>query len=145
MVLPENRAAALQTYYDEMSAARKRIVGPLVIFTLFAFFLQQFLTNFTSVMDGLVFAGLTWAYLYGFALFFLVVALTMYYTRAISKVEAAHRPDFLDANAVEQYQEWREWESQQAELEREEAVRDELYEKELADEIRRAHGKETGK
>ncbi len=139
----EERAAALQRYYEELSAARKRVVMPLASITLGAFFLQQILTNFTPVMDGLVFEGMTWAYLYGFALFFLVVILTMIYKSAMDKVEREHRPPHLDQTAAH-YDDWRAWESHQATLEADEDVRDEHQRQALIDELRHQHEKEKG-
>ena len=121
-----------------MSAARKRIVGPLVTITLVAFFLQQVLTNFTSVMDFEVVKGMSFAYLYGFALFFLVIALTMYYKSAMDKVERDHRPPHLDATEAS-YDNYRAWEAHQAELEAEEEEREDLQIEALKDEIRSAH------
>lgn len=138
-----NGAAAIHKYYEEMSAARKRIVGPLVILTLFVFFFQQVLTNFTPWMDGFLAKGVGIAYIYAVALFVYAVVVTMIYSRAMDKVEAAHRPPALDVDLAEQYEDWRGWEASQAELEAEEEARDELQEQALADEIRRAHGKET--
>lgn len=142
-MLDSKDVAAIQTYYDEMSAARKKIVGPLVIVTLVVFFLQQFLTNFTSVMDVFVAKGLSLAYLYACALFFYAVIVTMIYQRAMDKVEAAHRPPILDADAVGQYEDWKSWEAHEGEREAEEEARDELQEQALADEVRRANRKET--
>lgn len=137
-------AADLQKYYEEMSAARKRIIGPLVGLTLFAFFLQQILTNFTSVMDGEVVKGLTVAYLYGFGLFFLVVILTMIYKRAMDKVERELRPAGLHKTAGH-YEDWKEWEKHQATLEAEEEEREELQREALKEEIRARHGKDDVK
>lgn len=139
MSTPAGKAAAdLQKYYDEMSAARKRIVGPLVGVTLVAFFLQQILTNFTSVMDFEVVKGLSFAYVYGFALFFLVVILTMVYKRAMDKVEREVRPAHLDATEAS-YDDYRAWERHQADLEAEEEEREDLQIEALKDEIRSAH------
>ncbi len=78
--------------YEQLAAARRRLVTPLVIITVVAFWAQQLITNFTSWMDGKVIAGMTWAYLYAFALFFLVVALTTYYRRRMGAIEAQYRP-----------------------------------------------------
>lgn len=138
MGTPDSKTADLQKYYDEMSAAKKRIVGPLVGITLVAFFLQQVLTNFTSVMDFEVTKGLSFAYLYGFALFFLVIVLTMYYKSAMEKVEKAHRPPHLDTTEAS-YEDFRAWEQHQAELEAEEEEREDLQREALKDEIRTAH------
>ena len=135
---------AIRNYYEEMSAARKRIVGPLVALTLFVFFLQQVLTNFTSLMDGFLAKGVGVAYVYALALFFYAVIVTMIYNRAMDRVEQAHRPPILDADSVEQYEDWRNWERHQAELEHEEELREDLEERELAEEIRRAHHHKDG-
>lgn len=84
-------AAFDQEQYERLAAARRRLVRPLVIITLVAFWAQQIITNFTPWMDGTVVSGMTWAYLYAFALFFLVVGLTTYYRRRMAAIEAAHR------------------------------------------------------
>ena len=34
---------------------------------LFVFFLQQVLTNFTSVLDGFAFEGMSWGYIYAYS------------------------------------------------------------------------------
>jgi uncharacterized membrane protein (DUF485 family) len=139
----EERAAALQRYYEELSAARKRVVVPLASITLVAFFLQQILTNFTPVMDGLVFEGMTWAFLYSFALFILVLVLTMIYKAAMDKVERGHRPPHLDQTAAH-YDDWRAWERHQATLEADEELRDEHQREALIEELRHQHEKEKG-
>ncbi|PID96833.1 MAG: hypothetical protein CSA84_03470 [Actinomycetales bacterium] len=77
--------------YEELAAARRRLVTLLVGITVVAYWTQQLLTNFTSVMDGEVVSGLSVAYLYAFCLFFLVVGLTTYYRRRIAQIEAAYR------------------------------------------------------
>lgn len=140
-----NGAAAIHKYYEEMSTARRRIVGPLVILTLFVFFLQQVLTNFTSLMDGFLAKGVGVAYVYAVGLFFYAVIVTMIYSRAMDRVEAEFKPPSLDVDLAEQYDDWRGWEASQAELEAEEEARDELHEQALADEIRRANREEGNK
>lgn len=140
-----NGAAAIHKYYEEMSTARRRIVGPLVILTLFVFFLQQVLTNFTSLMDGFLAKGVGVAYVYAVGLFFYAVIVTMIYSRAMDRVEAEFKPPSLDVDLAEQYDDWRGWEASQAELEAEEEARDELHEQALADEIRRANREEENK
>lgn len=111
-------ATASREYYEGMVAVRRRIVRPLVIITLVAFFTQQVLTNFTGVLDGFAVDGLSWAYLYAFALFFLVVVLTTIYRRAMDKVEDDLRPAHLDETAAH-YEDWAEWEKHEAQLEAE--------------------------
>lgn len=49
-------------------------------------------------MDGAVFAGMSWAYLYAFALFFLVIAVTTYYRRQMAVIEAKYKPSQTGAD-----------------------------------------------
>lgn len=136
MGIPDSRTAqATQKYYDEMTAARKRIVLPTVGIILFVFFLQQVLTNFTDTLDGFAFEGMSWAYIYAYLIFVLVAALTTIYARIMDKVELENRPAELEETAAH-YDHFEEWEEHQASLEEEELVRDELQKKALADEIR---------
>jgi uncharacterized membrane protein (DUF485 family) len=139
---PTTDADATQKYYEGMTAVRRRIVRPLVITTLAAFFLQQVLTNFTSVLDGFATDGLSWAYLYAFALFFLVVVLTTVYKRAMDKVEDDLRPAHLDETAAH-YEDWTEWEKHEAELAHEEQPRAESPAHGSVDETPTRHDKET--
>ncbi|MEP7159571.1 MAG: DUF485 domain-containing protein [Dermatophilaceae bacterium] len=88
----EETGAANDRYYAEMVAARRKIVVPLVVLTLVFFFLQQVLTNFTPVLDGMAFDGMSWAYVYAFAQFFFVVILTTSYRTRMQKVEEELRP-----------------------------------------------------
>lgn len=111
-------ATASREFYEGMTAVRRRIVRPLVVITLVAFFTQQILTNFTGVLDGFASDGLSWAYLYAFVLFFLVVVLTTVYKRAMDKVENELRPAHLDETATH-YEDWAEWERHEAQLEAE--------------------------
>ncbi|GGG48576.1 hypothetical protein GCM10011374_08710 [Kocuria dechangensis] len=139
-------ADASREYYEGMTAVRRRIVRPLVIITLVAFFLQQVLTNFTSVLDGFAADGLSWAYLYAFALFFLVVVLTTVYKRAMDKVEDELRPAHLDETAAH-YEDWTEWEKHEAQLEAELADEEKSHAESRAhgtvDETPTQHDKET--
>lgn len=73
--------------YEVLTRRRSALVRRLSVIVLVAFFAQQVLTNFTDVLDGFVLDGLSWAYLYAFALFALVVALTTVYTRSMDRVE----------------------------------------------------------
>ena len=73
--------------YEVLSRRRSALVRNLTVTILVAFFAQQVLTNFTDVLDGFVLDGLSWAYVYAFALFALVVALTAVYTRSMDRVE----------------------------------------------------------
>jgi uncharacterized membrane protein (DUF485 family) len=98
-----------RVYYEEMSRARARIVTPLVLFTMVFYFLLPILTNFTSVLDGIPFEGMTWAYLYAFAQFVMVIVLTMYYRAAMGAVEARVRPPDIDETAAH-YDDWQTWE-----------------------------------
>ncbi|HRW17597.1 MAG TPA: DUF485 domain-containing protein [Dermatophilaceae bacterium] len=82
-------AAELQEYYEAMAAAKKRLVGPLVALTLVYFFVPVAITYFTTLLDGEVVPGLSWAFLYVFTTFFFVVAVTTYYRSQINKVEAS--------------------------------------------------------
>ncbi|MEI2649471.1 MAG: DUF485 domain-containing protein [Dermatophilaceae bacterium] len=84
--------------YRELESARKKLVTPLVIITAVAFWAQQIITNFTGWMDGAVFAGMSWAYLYAFALFFLVIAVTTYYRRQMAVIEAKYKPSQTGAD-----------------------------------------------
>ena len=77
---------------------RKKLVTPLVIIVVVAFWFQQIVTNFTSWMDGAVVSGLSWAYLYAFALFFLVIAVTTYYRRQMAAIEAKYKPSGTGAD-----------------------------------------------
>ena len=111
-------AEAQQRYYDGMVAARHKLVMPLVIFTLIFFFLQQILTNFTSVLDGAPFPGMTWAYLYSFAQFVVVIILTTYYRRKLDATEAALRPGEIEPVAAH-YEDHQTWDEHEDELETE--------------------------
>lgn len=84
--------------YRALESARKKLVTPLVIIVVVAFWFQQIVTNFTSWMDGAVVSGLSWAYLYAFALFFLVVAVTTYYRRQMAAIEAKYKPSGTGAD-----------------------------------------------
>ncbi|MBP8881362.1 MAG: DUF485 domain-containing protein [Dermatophilaceae bacterium] len=90
---PSTTGAFNAEQYRELESARKKLVTPLVIITAVAFWAQQIITNFTNWMDGSVFAGMTWAYLYAFALFFLVIAVTTYYRRQMAAIEAKYKPN----------------------------------------------------
>lgn len=79
-------------YYRGMVEARRKLVTPLVVGTLVFFFLQQVLTNFTSVLDGIAFHGMSWAYIYAFAQFFFVVILTSIYRSRMRRVEQELEP-----------------------------------------------------
>jgi uncharacterized membrane protein (DUF485 family) len=98
-----------RAYFEEMSAARTRIVTPLVLFTLVFYFVLPLLTNFTSVLDGIAFDGFSWAYMYAFAQFVMVIVLTTYYRRAMDSVERRVRPPGVDETAAH-YDDWQTWE-----------------------------------
>ncbi len=93
-------AAANHRYFSEMVKVRNALVVPLTIVTIVSFFLLLTLTNFTSVLDGIAFSGITWAYLYSFALFFEVVILTTIYQRRMDAAEDRLRPAHLDETAA---------------------------------------------
>lgn len=128
-------AQAMQEYYDGMVKARRKIVAPLVGVTLFLFFLQQVLTNFTSALDGFVFDGMTWAYLYSFALFFVVVILTTFYRSKMTRAERRLRPPKWEETAAH-YENPQQWEEHEAELEVEDEVVHELEHGNLATDVR---------
>lgn len=83
----EDSTAASQRYYHGMVQARRKIIVPLVLLTLVFFFTQQVLTNFTSLLDGMAFSGMSWAYIYAFAQFFFVVILTTIYRSRMQRAE----------------------------------------------------------
>lgn len=134
---PEEKthATAMQEYYDGMVEARHKIVGPLVALTLFLFFLQQVLTNFTSTLDGFAFDGMTWAYLYGFALFFVVVILTTLYRWKMTQTERRLRPPQWEETAAS-YEDPEKWEEHEAEREVEGDVTHELEHERPATDVR---------
>lgn len=119
---PGPLSPADQEYFQTMVRARRRLVRPLVVIILVLFFAQQILTNFTSLLDGYAFPGMTWAYLYSFALFFVVVILTTIYRRGMDAVESQKRPSEVEPVAA-QYDDPKEWESHERVLEVEEAER----------------------
>ncbi len=86
----EDSRAASQRYYQGMVQARRKIIVPLVLLTLVFFFTQQVLTNFTSVLDGMAFSGMSVAYLYAFAQFFFVVILTTIYRSRMQRIESEY-------------------------------------------------------
>lgn len=92
--------AANERFYTEMVRERNSVVMPLTIVTVIFFFLLLTLTNFTSVLDGIAFSGITWAYLYAFAQFFFVVILTTIYQRRMDAAEDRLRPAQLDETAA---------------------------------------------
>lgn len=120
---PGPLSPADQEYFQEMVKARKRLVRPMVVIILVVFFLQQILTNFTSVMDGFAFPGMSWAYLYSFALFFVVVILTTIYRRGMDAVESKKRPSDVEEPVAAHYDDPEEWESHERLLEVEEDER----------------------
>lgn len=73
--------------FEILASRRSALVRRLSLVTLVAFFTQQVLTNFTGALDHFIVDGLSWAYLYAFALFGLIVVLTAVYTRSMDKVE----------------------------------------------------------
>lgn len=85
-------AAGLQQLYDGMKEARRSMIRPMVIFVLVFYFLLPVLTNFTSVLDGVAFTGVTWAYLYAFSQFAVVIVLTTIYRRRMDAAERKLRP-----------------------------------------------------
>ncbi|SDK56607.1 Uncharacterized membrane protein, DUF485 family [Nocardioides sp. YR527] len=73
--------------FEILARRRSVLVRRLALVTLVAFFTQQVLTNFTGALDHFIVDGLSWAYLYAFVLFGLIVVLTAVYTRSMDKVE----------------------------------------------------------
>jgi uncharacterized membrane protein (DUF485 family) len=96
MAAPRHANAAdtpAERYYVEYARALI-IIG--------TFFLLPLLTNFTSALDGVAFSGITWAYLYAFAVFALVLIITTTYRRAMDKFEHTHRPP-ADVHPADEY------------------------------------------
>ncbi|WP_370894847.1 DUF485 domain-containing protein [Janibacter sp. GXQ6167] len=89
-------AKDLQAYYDGMKAGRKKLIVPLVVFILFVYFLQQVLTNFTSVMDGFITENMTIAFAYTILLFPVIIIVTMIYSSRMNKIERDLSPRNLD-------------------------------------------------
>jgi uncharacterized membrane protein (DUF485 family) len=110
---------ATRRYYEQMSRTRARVVRPLVVFVLVFYFTLPILTNFTSALDGLAYEGFSWAYLYGFAQFVMVIVVTTYYRRVMDEVEHRSRPAEADESAAH-YDDWQVWEQHEAEVEAEE-------------------------
>ena len=110
---------ATRTFFEEMSRMRARVVRTLVVFVLVFYFTLPILTNLTSALDGLAFGGFSWAYLYGFAQFVMVILVTTYYRRAMDEVEHRWRPPDADETAAH-YDDWQVWEQHEAEVEAEE-------------------------
>ncbi len=90
----------MQRYYAEMSAARRRLVGPLAVFTAAYYLGMNFLANFTSWLDGQVFEGMTWAYVFGFSQMLMCAVVTLIYRRRIDAIEREFRPAELDGAKV---------------------------------------------
>ncbi|MBL8929450.1 MAG: DUF485 domain-containing protein [Kineosporiaceae bacterium] len=112
--LDDANRPVLQRAHTDMVRARHRLVIPMVVGTLAFFFLQQVLTNFTSVLDGLVFDGMTWAYVYAFAQFFFVVILTTIYRRRMQQLEAQFPSAAVaGAAAAAHYDDWTTMETHQ--------------------------------
>jgi uncharacterized membrane protein (DUF485 family) len=91
---------ALDDYYSGMVAERKRVIRPLVLIVLVFYFTLAILTNFTSVLDGLAFSGMTWAYVYAFAQFVMVIVLTTYYRRRMDGADARLRAADVEETAA---------------------------------------------
>jgi putative solute:sodium symporter small subunit len=87
MSTTDPRPPQAERSYTLLAARRSSLVRRLTVVTLVAFFTQQVLTNFTDILDGFVVDGLSWAYLYAFGLFALVVVLTAVYSRSMDRVE----------------------------------------------------------
>jgi uncharacterized membrane protein (DUF485 family) len=105
MAAPRHANAAdtpAERYYVEYARARKRLVVPFTLIIIGTFFLLPLLTNFTSALDGVAFSGITWAYLYAFAVFALVLIITTTYRRAMDKFEHTHRPP-ADVHPADEY------------------------------------------
>lgn len=105
MAAPRQHHAAdtpAERYYVEYARARRRLVVPFTALIVGVFFLLPLLTNFTSVLDGVAFSGLTWAYLYAFGVFVLVLVVTTVYRRRMDAFEHTHRPP-ADVHPADEY------------------------------------------
>lgn len=105
-----------EAFYTAMVAERRKIVLPLTILVCVFYFPLPILTNFTSALDGEVFKGVTWAYIYAFLQFFMVIIVTTYYRRRMDSVEDRLRPTGLDETAAH-YDDPEAWEHHEEELE----------------------------
>jgi uncharacterized membrane protein (DUF485 family) len=79
-------------YYREVSAARRRFILPTTSFVLIFYFLLPLLGNFSAILDGIAFSGLSWAYVYAFAQFAMVLVVTTIYRRQMDELEARLLP-----------------------------------------------------
>lgn len=111
MVTENPKQDAERTYFEEMTAVRRRVVRPLVLIVAVYYFTLPLLTNFTSALDGIAFEGMSWAYIYAFSQFVMVIVLTTYYRRVMDAAEKRLRP--LDADEAAAH--YDDWQNQQAE------------------------------
>lgn len=105
MATDRTAAEAEQHYFEGMSAERRKVIAPLVIFVCVVYFVLPLITNFTSLLDGTPFEGMSWAYLYAFGVFLVVLIITMYYSRRMDAVEQRLRP----RDAVEVAADYEHW------------------------------------
>lgn len=69
--------------FKELARSRKAFIVPATIFFLAFFFGLPVLAAFTTVLNGELIPGLTWAYVYGFAQFVMTwVLMHVYVSRA---------------------------------------------------------------
>ena len=116
MATPQSRRAANDAFYEVMVTERRKLIMPLTGFVLVFYFILPVLTNFTSLLDGVAFSGITWAFVYAFAQFFMVVIVTTIYRRRIDAVEDMHRPAALDETAAH-YDDPEQWQHHEEESE----------------------------
>jgi uncharacterized membrane protein (DUF485 family) len=102
MSTPRAPSTAAERYYVEYARARKRLVVPLTALVIVFFFVLPILTNFTAALDGIAFSGLTWAYLYAFAQFVMVILVATYYSRKTDAFEETHKPP-VEVHPADEY------------------------------------------
>lgn len=115
MATTESQRAVNEAFYQVMVAERRKLIMPLTGFVLVFYFILPVLTNFTSALDGVAFSGITWAFVYAFAQFFMVVIVTTIYRRRMDAVEDQHRFAALDETAAH-YDDPEEWQHHEEEI-----------------------------
>lgn len=83
----------MRRYYDEMSRVRRRIVLPLAIVSGGYYLLMNALANFTSLLDGIPVAGLSWAYIFGFSQMLVSAVVVLIYRSQVRAVDRKYRPE----------------------------------------------------
>lgn len=104
----QDPALAEQRYYEGMSAERRRIIGPLVVLVCAVYFALPLITNFTDWLDGTAFEGVSWAYVYVFGIYVMVLVLTTVYRRRMDATEHRLRPP----GAVEIAADYEHWDDE---------------------------------